>query len=220
MIPHVMYTIKKIVQRKQGCGFKIIKFHLMMHFVDDILRFGSMKNFDSAIGERNHSTEVKEPAQHTQRRKICFEIQTAVRYSENVATGIAMSDLKGLLKPQQSNVNHDEECVRKRRNIVFCYDRKDFFKRNVNTRKLNSINWPDQVFQKQLRKLCIAMVESGSVRSPINLFTQNNRKGVIFGPTLNTMINTRGTIGLESIGTMAMLVFMTQFPRPAPPKTS
>jgi Plavaka transposase len=179
-IPHVMYTIKNIVQRNQGCGFKIIKFHLMKHFVDDILRFGSMKNFDSAIGERNHCTEVKEPAQHTQRRKSCFEIQTALRYSENIATGIAASDIKSLLQSQQSIPVDGDECVKKRSNIVFCYERNDFFKRNATTRKLTSINWPDKEFQRQLRILCVAMVESGSIRSPINLFTQNNRKGVIF----------------------------------------
>ena len=64
---------------------KIIKFHLMIHYTEDILRFGSMKFYDSSIGERHHVSLIKEPAKRTQRRKGVFELQTANRYCKKIA---------------------------------------------------------------------------------------------------------------------------------------
>ena len=58
-MPYVMETIKTVIDRQVGCGMKIIKFHLMIHYAEDILRFGSMKNYDSSIGERHHVSLIK-----------------------------------------------------------------------------------------------------------------------------------------------------------------
>jgi hypothetical protein len=178
-LPHVMYTIKKIINRDKGCGMKLIKFHLIKHFCDDIIRFGSMKNFDSSIGERHHKSEVKEPAQHTQRRKNCFEKQTARRYAENISTDIAFADMMSneSLRPSIGTSNANEF---KRRNIFFCYEEKEFFKRDTNKQKVKVIKWLDENFQSELKILCIDMIESGCVRSPINFFTQYNVEDCIF----------------------------------------
>ena len=93
MMPVVLQTIKNIINRQKGCGLKIIKFHIINHFVDDVIRFGSMNNFDSSIGERNHVTEVKQPAKLTQRRKDKFEQQTADRQIENISINVAYKEL-------------------------------------------------------------------------------------------------------------------------------
>ena len=57
---------------------KLIKLHLPNHFADDILRFGSMANFDTGIGESHHNIEAKRPSKNTQKCKDHFEIQTAI----------------------------------------------------------------------------------------------------------------------------------------------
>lgn len=178
-LPHVMYTIKEIINREQGCGMKLIKFHLIKHFCDDIMRYGSMKNFDSSIGERNHKSEVKEPAQHTQRRKNCFEKQTARRYTENISTDIAFADMMSNAYISRSKENSNDNEI-KRRNIFFCFEEIFFFKRDANKQKVKAVQWLDENFQRQLKNLCIDMIESGSVRSPINFFTQRNQDDCIF----------------------------------------
>ena len=71
-IPAILDFVKNTINRREGNGMKIIKYHLGLHFVDDVRRFGSMRNYDSCIGERHHCTEVKNPAERTQRRKQSF----------------------------------------------------------------------------------------------------------------------------------------------------
>jgi hypothetical protein len=83
-LPNMLEFYKKVADRKIGRGMKISKFHLPIHLVDDIKRFGSPQNVDSSVGEKNDITMAKQPAQNTQRRPESFEYQTARRYQENV----------------------------------------------------------------------------------------------------------------------------------------
>lgn len=83
-IPVVLYTIKNTLNRTIGCGFKIIKFHLPLHFWHDIIRFASMLNFNSATGEQMNKSVVKKQAKQTQRRKSKFELQTTQRICESI----------------------------------------------------------------------------------------------------------------------------------------
>ncbi len=78
-IPFFLDIYKTTLQRKTGCGMKLVKFHLPTHFADDILRYGSMLNFDTGIGESHHKTAAKYPSKQTQHRRSEFEFQTAVR---------------------------------------------------------------------------------------------------------------------------------------------
>lgn len=84
-LPNMLEFYKKVVNRRIGRGMKISKFHMPLHLVDDIKRFGSPQNVDSSVGEKNHITMAKQPAQNTQRRPDSFEFQTAQRYQENVS---------------------------------------------------------------------------------------------------------------------------------------
>ena len=58
-----------------------------------MLRFGSMLNFDTGIGESHHKSEAKYPSKNTQRRKSEFEFQTATRQIENLAINKAFAFL-------------------------------------------------------------------------------------------------------------------------------
>jgi hypothetical protein len=111
-MPFLLNTYKITLDRQVGCQMKIIKFHLPTHFASDIKRFGSMKNFDTGIGESHHKTEAKHPAKNTQRRKVSFEYQTAKRQIENLAINIAYSNTINQDEKEQARGDDDkyEEC--------------------------------------------------------------------------------------------------------------
>ena len=68
-----MNIIKNTISRAEEVNkMKIIKFHLPQHFAEDMIRFGSMANFDSGIGEMHHKTFAKKAVNNTQRRKDVF----------------------------------------------------------------------------------------------------------------------------------------------------
>jgi hypothetical protein len=176
-MPYIMDTIKEVGNRNEGCGWKIVKFHLLSHFVDDITRFGSMKNFDSSIGERNHKTEVKNPSKNTQRRKSEFEKQTSDRYFENLLINMAESEIS-FNKQLSVQEPHESSSIDKFQNIVYDHEEKKLMKRK--DKKFSECEWKDSVFQGQLLALCDSLVTSGNVKSPIKFFTQHNRTNYIF----------------------------------------
>lgn len=91
-IPRFLEMVKRVLHRVEGKGMAIIKFHLPLHMIDDLKRFGSPLNVDSGIGEHNHIANVKEPARRTQRRVDSLEFQTATRLSENIVHGRATAE--------------------------------------------------------------------------------------------------------------------------------
>jgi hypothetical protein len=185
-MPYIMDELKQVLNRQQGCGMNFVKFHLMRHYVEDIVRFGSMCNYDSAIGERNHMTEVKDPARHTQRRKHCFEKQTAKRYVENITILRACSDINNIefktsLNSNTIDTNLSNKTINRRCNIEYIHEQNSFFKKNYETKKFDPCTWKDCVFVKQLQELCNVLVENDHIEySDINFFTQHNREDLIF----------------------------------------
>ena len=173
-IPLIMDFIKKTMNRREGNGMKIIKFHLLLHLVDDIKRFGSMRNYDSCIGERHHCTEIKDPAQQTQRRKVNFEKQTALRYYDNVLISIGQREF-----PKEKK--HGSDILQyKNKNIIYDDRYQQLYKKDSRSKKLVVCKWQDKSFQKSLICLCKKMVREGNVVSPIKFFTQHNRESLIF----------------------------------------
>jgi hypothetical protein len=173
-MPLIMDFIKSTLNRQDGNGMKIVKFHLLLHYVDDVKRFGSMRNYDSCIGERHHCTEVKDPAQQTQRRKVNFEKQTALRYYDNLLIS------RGQREFVTQKVNPMQSCCQyKNKNIIYDHRYRKLYKKD-SCKKLRACHWKDKKFQKALVDLCESLVESGKVKSPILFFTQHNRDELIF----------------------------------------
>ena len=79
-----MKKVVKILDRQEGEGLKITKFHSLLHTVDDMLQFGSTQNFHSGPGESSHKDNVKRHAKRTQGRKAKLEQQTAVRQCQSL----------------------------------------------------------------------------------------------------------------------------------------
>jgi hypothetical protein len=175
-MPYILNTYKDTLDRQVGCQMKIIKFHLPTHFANDILRFGSMKNFDTGIGESHHKTEAKQPSKNTQRRKSSFEYQTAKRQVENLAINIAFEDTI-FEQGSDENKHRDEDYVESKWfRYVWLEDRQILIKNNSK----EICNWKDKVFQNQLSNICKDLTQQGCVEGPLQFFTQHNRGQFIF----------------------------------------
>jgi hypothetical protein len=132
-----------------------------------------MRNYDSCIGERHHCTEVKDPSQQTQRRKVNFEKQTALRYYDNLLISIGQREF------QNNEIRPSLKLQYKNKNIIYDHRYKKLFKKE-SSKKLRPCHWIDKLFQESLTNVCISLVEAGKAVSPINLFTQHNREELIF----------------------------------------
>jgi hypothetical protein len=177
-MPYLLNTYKFTLDRQVGCQMKIIKFHLPVHFASDIQRFGSMKNFDTGIGESHHKTEAKLPAKNTQRRKSNFELQTAKRQTENIAINIAYNNFCNVREMNQTTRDADyEECKWYR--YIFDCAKGDIYQNNQKSNQMRCF-WKDKNFQKQLHKVCTELVEKKCIEGCHRFFTQHNRGQFIF----------------------------------------
>ena len=176
LVPIILDKFKSVVNRKEGNGMKITKFHLPLHFADDIIRFGSMSNYDSGICEAHHKSEAKKPSTNTQRRQSSFEIQTAKRQIESLSIKVAY----------QQNFNDEqiqldiETIQNKSYKIKFCGKLRVLLSLNKNGTKWQPINFFDNRFYNQLTVFCINMIDGGYLNSPIKFFTVHKRYGKMF----------------------------------------
>ena len=83
-VPSFMDQVLRVFDRKEGVGNNTIKNHLPLHYVEDIVRFGSPQNFNSGTGECLHKTAVKEPGRRTNMNSGTTEFLTGIRYVENI----------------------------------------------------------------------------------------------------------------------------------------
>ena len=82
-IRSMMAAILSIVPRKKGFGWKVQKFHEMLHIPVNVSRFGSPQNFDASNGERSLKHWAKHPAKTSHKGGARnFTIQVANRVYE------------------------------------------------------------------------------------------------------------------------------------------
>ena len=91
---YIMYIMKNVAVRSQGMGLKIMKFHAVLHLVEDILLFGVPSEFDTGSNESHHK-KTKVAAKMTQRNEVVFDHQTAKRMTEFMIIELAMVEVKG-----------------------------------------------------------------------------------------------------------------------------
>jgi hypothetical protein len=84
--------VKATADRLVGQGWSLSKFHEMLHVVWCIDRYGSCRNFDSAIGETNHKWIAKAPAKTAQKTHKTFEIQSASNLFDQYVISRAMHE--------------------------------------------------------------------------------------------------------------------------------
>ena len=88
----IMFLIKKIADRSTGMKLKLVKFHAILHLVEDLLNFGVPLNVDTGPNESHHKP-IKNAARRTQRDVKKFELQTAIRLMEFLLIELAIAEL-------------------------------------------------------------------------------------------------------------------------------
>ena len=91
----IMFLVEKIAKRTEGMGLKTMKFHGILHMVDDILAFGVPIGLNTGSNESHHKPN-KVFAKMTQRILELFEEQVATRESEYHLVDLAVCEINGL----------------------------------------------------------------------------------------------------------------------------
>jgi len=84
----IMYIMRNVAKRTKGMGLKIMKFHAILHLVEDILLYGVPSEVDTGGNESHHKTS-KTAAKMTQRKESTFDYQTGLRMTEFLAIDLA-----------------------------------------------------------------------------------------------------------------------------------
>ena len=90
----LMFLLKKVGNRSKGMGFKVMKFHAIIHLAFDILMFGVPMVVDTGSNESHHKT-TKVAAKLTQKDIKCFEKQTSHRCDDFHVLDLALEELHG-----------------------------------------------------------------------------------------------------------------------------
>jgi hypothetical protein len=90
----LMFLLKKVGNRVKGMGFKVMKFHAIIHLAYDILMFGVPMNVDTGSNESHHKT-TKVAAKLTQKDIKTFEKQTSNRCDDFHVLDLAMEEING-----------------------------------------------------------------------------------------------------------------------------
>ena len=90
----IMFLLKKVGHRTKGMGFKVMKFHAIVHLVEDIIMFGVPMNVDTGSNESHHKT-TKVAAKLTQKDIKTFEKQTSDRCDDFEVLDLANQELMG-----------------------------------------------------------------------------------------------------------------------------
>ncbi len=84
------------VNRQEGLGMKLIKIHLLRHFVDCIRMYGSTANFNGATNESHLKNKKKQPAWRTKMRPVHMEYQTAMKYFKQILLSQGFMEIRSL----------------------------------------------------------------------------------------------------------------------------
>jgi hypothetical protein len=104
---YLLYLLKRVADRQEGMGFKVVKFHAVLHLAQDILMYGVPMNVDTGSNESHHKT-TKIAAKLTQKDIRTFEKQTSDRLDDFHVLNLAMQEIQGnplwaYLKPYTVN---------------------------------------------------------------------------------------------------------------------
>jgi hypothetical protein len=114
-IRKLMDDVKFYFPQHQGMGWKLTKFHQLLHFPCNIWKHGSTLNFDGGCPEYYGKVFHKDHATRTQRQQINLSKQTAQRYFEKsvvVEAESVLAHTKGLTygnADQYKYIAQDEE---------------------------------------------------------------------------------------------------------------
>ncbi len=74
----IMECITRTAARSKGMGWKLPKFHFLLHMIDDLLDNGVAQNFNSGPCESTHIELIKRPSKNTQHHRANLPSRDAV----------------------------------------------------------------------------------------------------------------------------------------------
>ena len=83
------------VPREKGEGWNLLKTHLLLHFVDEIAKFGVPKNHDTERPEHNHLHNVKHPGCRADKSYKSFECSFAQRVADTFIINAMDKEING-----------------------------------------------------------------------------------------------------------------------------
>jgi hypothetical protein len=91
---YLLFLLKRVANRQEGMGFKVVKFHAVLHLAYDILMFGVPMNVDTGSNESHHKL-TKIAAKLTQKDIRTFEKQTSDRLDDFHVLNLALEEIDG-----------------------------------------------------------------------------------------------------------------------------
>jgi hypothetical protein len=91
---YLLFLLKKVGARHKGMGFKVMKFHAVLHLAQDIEMFGVPMVVDTGSNESHHKT-TKIAAKLTQKDVKTFEKQTSERLDDFHVLDLALAEMSG-----------------------------------------------------------------------------------------------------------------------------
>ena len=92
-IRFIMYIMRCVARRTEKMGLKLMKFHALVHLIQDITLYGVPSEVDTGSNESHHK-ESKYAAKLTQRKESTFNYQTAKRLVEFLCIDLAMAEIE------------------------------------------------------------------------------------------------------------------------------
>ena len=145
----VMHKFKNTVQREDGNGLKLPKFHQLLHVPRYILKFGSPKNFNSGRCESHHIKLSKMPASTAQRRVATFEQQVGNRITDHLVVNRAICSIEN--NTQQPNI---PELLGGTRFFLCCMVAGDSYVAMRNQHNMAELEYPQDVLSGVGQALC------------------------------------------------------------------
>ena len=90
---YIMYLMRKVAKREKGMKLKLMKFHGILHMMEDILLHGVPLEFDTGFNESHHKS-MKKASKLTQRAHQTFNLQTGKRMVDFETIDFAMVEVE------------------------------------------------------------------------------------------------------------------------------
>ena len=94
----IMYLMRRVAKRQEGMRMNFVKFHLIIHLVEDMILYGHPLEYDTSHNESHHK-QSKQAGKRTQKSTSTFNYQTARRLTEYRLIELAMLEIERGLVP-------------------------------------------------------------------------------------------------------------------------
>jgi len=177
-VPLFLQYYKNAINRTDGVGMNFVKFHLPLHWWEDLERFGPASSYDSSHGESMHR-EFKADATRTARNGETFEEAVGKRHHERTVVRRSRAMLKadkGSLTALESL--HDSStgpCIVRGN---FCVYASGCFRSPLPKKPRKE--WHDTKLMKSVEDYIGRIIRPTTGESPIRLFKQCTVNGNLY----------------------------------------